>query len=217
MTLLRIAILEDEQGVIDGYHYRLAHRADFKIVLAARTGSELEAQLDGQAVDLLLLDLSVPAAPDNPRPYPISAALPRLRARHPGLAVVVVSNTADPIVIQLLIESGINGYLVKADAAAYDYLADILHMAARRELFLSTTAHAALRPPADNVPSPVTPRQRELLALCAAYPDENYTELARRLGVTASTVRNQMSEIYQRLGVRSRQSAVEEARRRGLV
>ena len=183
MTLLRIAILEDEQGVIDGYHYRLAHRPDFEIVLVVRTGSELEAALDGQAVDLLLLDLRVPAAPDNPRPYPISAALPRLRTRHPGLAVVVVSNTADPIVIQLLIESGINGYLAKSDAAAYDHLADILHMAARRELFLSTTARAVLRPPSDDVPSPVTPRQRELLVMCAAYPNENFDEIARRLEV----------------------------------
>jgi len=217
MTLLRIAILEDEQGVIDGYRYRLAHLPDFEIIFAARTGSELEAALDGQAVDVLLLDLGVPAAPDNPRPYPISAALPRLRARHPGLAVVVVSHTADPIVIQLLIESGINGYLVKSDAAAYEHLADILRMAAQRDLYLSTTAQIARRTAGDAGPGPLTRRQLELLAMCAAYANETFDEIARRQGVSASTVRNQMSEIYQRLGVRTRQAAVEEARRRGLI
>jgi len=217
MTLLRIAILEDEQGVIDGYHYRLAHLPDFEIVLAARTGSELEAALEGETVDVLLLDLGVPAAPDNPHPYPISAALPRLRARHPALAVVVVSHTADPIVIQLLIESGINGYLVKSDAAAYEHLADILHMAARHDLYLSTTAQTVLRTAVTGGPSALTRRQRELLALCAAYPNETLDEIARRQGVTPSTVRNRMSDIYARLEVRTRQAAVEEARRRGLI
>jgi DNA-binding CsgD family transcriptional regulator len=52
----------------------------------------------------------------------------------------------------------------------------------------------------------LTPRHRELLALVAA----GYTngQIARRLGISAATVRTHLQNIYERLGVSSRTAAV---------
>jgi DNA-binding CsgD family transcriptional regulator len=54
----------------------------------------------------------------------------------------------------------------------------------------------------------LTPRQFEVLSLCAAYPNGTSAELAGRLGVSSSTFRNVLSSAYLRLGVRTRNAAI---------
>jgi DNA-binding NarL/FixJ family response regulator len=56
---------------------------------------------------------------------------------------------------------------------------------------------------------------RELLRLLAGGRDTG--EIAAALGVTPKTVRNRSSQLYRRLGVRSRAQAIEVAERRGLL
>jgi DNA-binding NarL/FixJ family response regulator len=216
MPTLRLAILEHEQGIVDGYYYRLERLPDLEIVFHARTGSEFEARLEETPADVAVIDPGVPAAPGDPNPYPLTQALPRLRARRPGLAVLIVSASADATLIRVLIEFGINGYLVKSDFAAYDHLGEIMHLVAGHDLYLSATAQASLNPARPD-PNPLTPRQRELLRHCVLYPNESQQQLAGRMGISASTARNLMSDIYQRLGVATRQAAVEAARQRGLI
>jgi DNA-binding CsgD family transcriptional regulator len=60
-------------------------------------------------------------------------------------------------------------------------------------------------------------RQLEALSLCATYPDATTAELADRLGVAHSTLRNLLSGAYLRLNVRSRTAAVAKARQLGLI
>jgi DNA-binding NarL/FixJ family response regulator len=63
----------------------------------------------------------------------------------------------------------------------------------------------------------LTPRQIEVLSLCAAYPDASTSDLAEMMTISNSTVRNLLSSVYLRLGVHSRTAAVEKAREMGLV
>jgi DNA-binding CsgD family transcriptional regulator len=65
--------------------------------------------------------------------------------------------------------------------------------------------------------SPLTPRQLELLSLCAAYPDLSTADLGQMMSVSNSTVRNLLSNAYIRLNVHSRTAAVEKAREMGLI
>lgn len=57
----------------------------------------------------------------------------------------------------------------------------------------------------------------DVLSLCAAYPDKTTADIANDLGVANSTVRNLLSETYQRLNVHSRVSAVTKARQLGMI
>jgi DNA-binding NarL/FixJ family response regulator len=60
----------------------------------------------------------------------------------------------------------------------------------------------------------LTPRARDVLALVAqGLSDE---EVATRVGVSKNTVRNHVSAIYRRIGVRKRSALVVWARERGL-
>ena len=63
----------------------------------------------------------------------------------------------------------------------------------------------------------LSPRQLEALSLCAAYPDWTSADVAEKMSVSNSTVRNLLSSAYLRLGVHSRPAAIAIARQQGLI
>ncbi len=219
--VIRVAILEDHQSTIDGYLYRLQDLAQFQVVGTAAFGAQLEPLLAAHPADILILDVNVPTAPDNPNPYPILHVIPDLVQKHPDLAVLVVSMLTERALIQAVMDSGASGYTLKDDSAAIQELGSILVSVASGGVYLSEQARQKLfkhykHHPKGDEPG-LTQRQVEALSLCAAYPDESLTELAGRMSVSNSTVRNLLSGAYLRLGVSHRAAAVARARQLGLI
>ena len=213
---IRVAVLEDHQGIVDGYLFRLGKETDIKVVATARFADELELVLSQQAVDVLLLDVNVPTSPDNANPYPILHSLPRLLERFPGLNALIISMLTQPALIKAVMEAGASGYILKDDQDTIRELASVIRLIAKGGIHLSRQANDALR---NRMPSgPIlAPRQQEALSLCATYPNLTTVELADKLGVAHSTLRNLLSGAYLRLNVRSRTAAIVEAQRLGLI
>lgn len=69
--------------------------------------------------------------------------------------------------------------------------------------------------PADGVLDRLSVRQREMLALMAMGRDNS--QIAAALGLSEKTVRNQVSTIFDRMGVENRSQAIVAAREAGLV
>ena len=63
----------------------------------------------------------------------------------------------------------------------------------------------------------LNPRQLEALTLCSAYPDESTAQLAIRMDIEGSTLRNLLSGAYIKLGVRTRAAAIAKAHQMGLI
>ena len=145
MANVRVAILEDLAVVVDGYRYRLAQVPGIEIAFAAPDGQSFEAQLAATAADVVLMDVGVPTAPDNDNHYPIPAALPRLHSRYPNLNVIIVSVSADHVLIDTMLTAGATGYRVKSDTEAYERLAEIITIVADGGQYLSQTAQQLLR------------------------------------------------------------------------
>lgn len=66
-------------------------------------------------------------------------------------------------------------------------------------------------------PSGPTLSKRELEVLRQVAEDASNREVARRLFVSAASIKTHLVHIYDRLGVRDRAAAVGEAYRRGLL
>lgn len=215
---VRVAILDDHQSIIDGFIYRLSSTPEIEVVGTATVGEELDPLLSKHPADVLLLDLSVRTAPDNPNPFPILHTIPKLLHQYPNLNVLVISMFAEPGLMRSLIEAGASGYILKDDQAAFRDLGNVVLSIAHGGVFFSKKAHN-LYIQADTLESgdKLTPRQLEVISLCAAYPDASTAELAEMMSISNSTVRNLLSSVYLRLGVHSRTAAVEKAREMGLV
>lgn len=217
-ALVKVAILDDHQSTIDGYHYRLDKEPAIRIIGAAYDGEAFEALLARQPADVVLLDVYAPTSASNSSPYPILFAIPRLQQRYPALAVLVISMHTDANLIQAVLEAGASGYILKNDAATLQALAAVVLAVAGGGVHFSAEVYHSLQPSEAAARGPaLTRRQLEALSLCAAYPGEPYSHLAVLLGVTESTVRNLLSSAYVRLGVRNRAEAVHRARELQLI
>jgi len=214
---IRIAILDDHQGIIDGYIYRLSNVQDMEVVFTLSYGEALEPMLVQQPVDVLLLDVSVPTGPQNANPYPILHLIPKLLQTYPNLEVLVISMYSHRALISSIMEAGASGFILKDDQQAIRELAAIIRLVAHGGIHLSQKAHQELMKRSASLSQPLSNRQTEALSLCAAYPEADTAYLAQQMGVANSTIRNLLSGAYLKLNVRNRAAAVSKARQMGLI
>jgi DNA-binding NarL/FixJ family response regulator len=141
----------------------------------------------------------------------------RLRTARPDCAVLVLTMTRDPDVVRACLEAGAGGYLLKESAAASllvglrTVLAGGVFLGPR----IGTDALARLH---RDVPAPfdvLTARELRHVTLLAT--GSSAPEIARALGVSEKTVRNQMASILPKIGVVDRVQAALLARDSGLL
>jgi len=215
---VRVAILENHQGIIDGYQFRLGSTPDIEIVATACYGEDLEPMLAQAPVDVLLLDVHVPTSADNLNPYPILYLIPRLLQTYPNLVILVISMHLQRKLIEAVMEAGASGYVLKDDRATIRDLASVIRSAANGGIHLSQSVYQKLgKSQSANEAQTLAPRQLEVLSLYAAFPDISTAELASRLSVANSTIRNLLSGAYLKLNVRTRAAAIAKARQLGLL
>ncbi len=213
---IRLAILDDHPAIIDGYLYRLNKEIDIEVVATGFYGDELEPMLEQHTVDMLLLDIHVATSCENPNPYPILFVIPRLLQQYPRLAILVISMHAQRTMIRAVMEAGSSGYVLKDDVTSIQQLASVVRTVAGGGIHLSGRAYELLKKrPADDLEG-LSARQVEALSLCAAYPDASTAELAQKMNITSSTLRNLLSGAYLKLDVRTRAAALAKARQMGL-
>lgn len=216
---IRVAILEDQQIVADGYSFRLQGAPEFEIAGIATVYSDWEPLLAAHPADIALMDVKVPTALDNPIPYPILSVMPQLIQTYPEMAFLVISAYCEPTLIQGVMEAGANGYILKDDNTLLRELKNVLvSVVASRGIYLSPQAkEMLLQRESISAELSLTPRQVEALSLCASHPTRSTKELAAQMNVACSTFRNLLSQTYLRLGANGRNAAVIKAEQLGLL
>jgi two-component system, NarL family, nitrate/nitrite response regulator NarL len=218
-ALVRVGILEDHQSIIDGYHYRLGLNPAIEVVGVAWNGAELTTLLAATPMDVLIMDVNVPTAHDNPNPFPILHVLSRLAETQPALSVLIITMIAERVLIRALMEAGAHGYILKDESAIIEeQLGSIVVSLAAGGNFVSPRVFDLLnkgRAKPDDVQ--LTPRQIEALSLCIAHPNWTRIQLAEAMAVTHSTARNLLSGAYLRLGVNTLSAAIAKAQAIGLI
>jgi len=213
---IRVAILDDHLSIIDGYRFRLEKDAKLSVVGIGTYGEDLDDIFSNHEVDVLILDINVPTSKENSNPYPILHSIPKMLHHHLGLKILVISMYHQATLVKSVIDAGASGYILKDDRQAIQELASIVKTIAQGGMHFSRQAHEQLFKKFANHQG-LTPRQLDVISLCAAYPEKTTGDIAKELGVANSTVRNLLSDTYQRLGVHSRVSAVTKARQLGII
>jgi two-component system, NarL family, nitrate/nitrite response regulator NarL len=211
---IKVTIMDDHQSIVDGYLYRLRSVPQIEVVDTISYGDELEPALKKQPADVLLLDVLVPISLNNPNPYPILHTIPKLLELYPDLVVLVISMHAERGLIRAVMEAGASGYILKDDRERIQELGKwVVSVAAGGVCFSDRALKAFL----NTKDQRFSTRQLEALSLCAAYPNSKTAELARKMKIANSTVRNLLSNAYLKLGVQTRAAAVAKARQMGII
>ena len=210
--MIRVLIADDHAVVREGLRAFLALQDDVEVVGEAADGEEAVQAVVRLQPDVALVDLVMPRVDGL-------EAIKRIRALDAATRVIVLTSFADEDKMLPAVRAGAVGYLLK-DVAPQDLVAAIrtvhggetlLHPAVVREL-VREVAGDGLQPPADN---PLTPREREVLALIARGRANK--AIAFELGVAEKTVKTHVSNILAKLGVSDRTQAALYAVREGLV
>lgn len=215
---IRVAILDDHPSIIDGYLFRLKDNPEVHVVGTGSYGHDLEPLLAEHHADLLILDVSVPTSFANPNPYPVLHVIPKLLQEHTELAILIVSMHNQSTLIKAVMDAGASGYILKDDQESIQKLGEIIVSVANGGIYFSQQSYQQLlKRQSEELDPSLTPRQKEVLSLCASRPDLTTAKLADALDVSPSTLRNLLSNIYVRLDVRNRQAAIAKARQLGLI
>jgi DNA-binding NarL/FixJ family response regulator len=213
MKPLSVLIADDHPLFRKGMKALLASLPAIELVGEATSGQEAVEMAVARQPDVVLMDLQMPDGGGL-------AATRELRRLSSNTRVLIVTLFADDDSIFAALQAGAHGYILK-DADEAEMARAIRAVGEGEAIFSPSIASrlmdyfAATR---QQVPQEIFPelteREREILTLIAR--GESNTAIAERLTITVKTVRNHVSNIYNKLQVADRAQAAIRARDAGL-
>jgi len=193
---MRIVVAEDSVLLREGIA-RLLEDAGLEVVGQAGTGDELLLKVRSYKPDVAIVDIRMPPTQTDEG----LRAAKEIREKHPGTAVLVLSQYLEPAyALELLSESAEGvGYLLK------DRVADVTEFVAAVKrvgeggsaLDPSVVSQLVGRRRADDPIGQLTPREREVLELMAEGLSNS--AIAERLVVTERAVEKHVTSIFAKL------------------
>ncbi len=209
---IRIVLADDHPLFRDGLRALLVSVDDAEVVAEATTGEEVVAcALDVQP-DVVVMDLHMPELNGI-------EATRRIVETSPHVGVLVLTMIEDDDAVFAAMRAGARGYLVKGSNQA-EILTAIRAVASGEAVFGPAIARRLIEyfssPPSGGTQAfpQLTQREREVLELVAR--GESNPAIARRLVLSEKTVRNHVSNIFNKLHVVDRAQAIVKAREAGL-
>ena len=210
-----LLIVEDDRLLRDSLVADVrASNADWQVMSADSVAAAL-ALLESNAPDAVFLDLGLPDGNGF-------GLIRRIRQRHPGCEILVITVFADEQRVLRSLESGASGYILKTDLPQFAgrLLSTIVAGGSPISPAIARRLIERLRPPAPHARAgqgqePLSQREAEILGMCAK--GLRYAEIAGALGLSVHTVNAHLKSVYRKLMVNSRGEAVFEARRAGLL
>lgn len=213
--MIRVALVDDQTLVRQGIRSLLGLSDEIEVVGEGDDGEAALALLQTVDVDVLLLDLRMP------RRDGIST-LEELAERGSRVPVLVLTTFDDDELVLRALRAGARGYLLK-DVTLDQLVGAIRTLAAGGTLLQPGLTDrlfraAAARPAGVESyerPEPLTARETDVLRLAAAGYSNG--EIAAALHLASGTVKNHLSSVFLKLGVRDRTRAVLRALELGLL
>jgi two-component system response regulator DesR len=196
--VIRLLLAEDQAMMRGALALLLGLEDDLEVVAEVGRGDEIVPTALRVRPDVALLDIELPGGNG------IDAAR-ELRAALPECAVIVVTTFGRPGYLRRAMDAGARGFLVKDGPV--EGLADAVRTVCAGGTVvdpeLATSALAAGT-------SPLTDRERDVLG--AAEDGSTVNDIAGRLHLSESTVRNYLSSAIGKTGTRNRIEALRAAR-----
>lgn len=213
MNELRVLIADDHPLFRKGMRTLLESMPDIVVAGEATTGAETFEQATALKPDLVLMDLQMPEGGGL-------EATRRLTAADPQIHILVVTLYEDDDSVFAALRAGARGYILK-DADEEEMMRAIRAIGKGEAIFSPAIAARLMNYFAGTrtIVSPeifpeLTEREREILQLIAR--GESNATIAEQLSISLKTVRNHVSNIYNKLQVADRAQAAIRAREAGL-
>ncbi|MBK6709068.1 MAG: response regulator transcription factor [Chloroflexi bacterium] len=218
---IRVLLVDDQALFREGLHTLLSVWPDLEVVGEAGNGQEALDAAARLKPDVVLMDLRMPVLDGV-------AATRRLLEKMPQVKIIVLTTFDDDDHVFDGLRAGAVGYLLK-DVPS-EKLVEAIRAAAAGQSFLqpsvaakvvaeftrlTAVAQETAVSPQNILIEPLSEREQEILALVATGASNK--EIASELFIAEGTVKNHVTNILGKLGVRDRTQAALKAREIGLI
>ena len=201
--MIRIVLVDDHAVVRSGYRRLLCAEPDFDVVGEAASAPEANALVQQVRPDVAIVDLSLKGSSGL-------EAIAGMRARQPGLRVLVLSMHDSAGHVAQALKAGAHGYLTKRSEP--EELITGIRAVMNGTRVLSSDVAAAVAPaPLDGL----TPREFDMLRLLVH--GESVQAIATQLTISPKSVLNTLTSVRQKLGADNDFRLMHLAARLGIV
>jgi DNA-binding NarL/FixJ family response regulator len=207
---MRVLVVDDHSLFRDGI-VSLLEAGGHEVVGQGSNGLEAIDLAEALRPDLILLDIHMPVMTGL-------TALKQIKARTPGVNVVMLTVSEEDKDILESIRAGANGYLLKQINAAEFF--QLLESMQRGEAAISPSVATRLvrhLGPSDSRSQRALLSERELEVLRLVADGKPNHEIAAALSVSENTVKFHLKNILQKLNVSNRLEAVRAATQMGIL
>lgn len=223
--MIRVLLVDDQTLIRQGIRLLLEIEADIQVVGQAANGLEALQQTASLLPDVVLMDVRMPEMDGV-------TATREMTSRFPDVKVIILTTFEDDETVFEGLKAGARGYLLK-DISSEEMAAAIRKVAAGEALIQSRITRkvlaefSRLASAADQRPSAktgdgsnnnliaLTDREHEVLRALAQGLSNR--EIAERLVITEGTVKNHVSNLIEKMGVRDRTQAILKGQELGLI
>lgn len=202
--MIRTLLVDDHAIVRTGFRALIERAADIAIVAECAGPDEARQVLERDAVDVLVLDISL-------RGDSGLAVLPDLRARYAALKILMLSMHEAPVYVGEALAKGADGYITKT-AAPEELIAGIRAVYAGERYLSTDVANVRLRPAQVDL---LSARERDVFVAIARGRVPK--QIAVELGLAIKTVYVHRANVLAKLGVRNDHDLYRVALENGLV
>lgn len=211
---IRVVLVDDHDLLRRGMKTMLETEDDIEVVGEASDGSKVMPLVEETFPDVVLIDVVMP----NKDGIVTTA---EIKEQHPNVGVVVLSGHDERQFIFDALKAGASGYLLKT-AELDEVLATVRAVSRGQAKIDPEVASKVLQEfqtyqqaEVSEVYQPLTPREKEILQLMSeGLPNKT---IATRLSISERTVTTHVANIYTKLQVNNRVSAIQEAMRRRIL
>lgn len=216
--MIKIIICDDQSLFREALRTLLGAFPDLQVIGEAANGEEALRLVVSASPDVVLMDLRMPVMDGV-------EATRRINQLGKTVKVIVLTTFDDDETVFDGLRAGAVGYLLK-DVSS-EKLVEAIHSAYSGDYFLlpsitakvvsefSKISKPSRRIKDESIPDPLSPREVEILRIVATGASNK--EIADQLFISEGTVKNHLSSILGKLGVRDRMQAILRAKELGII
>ena len=214
--MIKVLLVDDQTLIRQGIRLLLEIEPDIQVVGQAANGQTAIEQVEALQPDVVLMDVRMPEMDGV-------AATRELSARNPEVKVIILTTFEDDETVFEGLKAGARGYLLK-DISSEEMAQAVRKVAAGQALIeprltrkvlaefsrlaTATDQQTPAKAAGFSESLPVQLTDRELEVLQALARGLSNREIAEQLVITEGTVKNHVSNLIDKLGVRDRTQAV---------
>ena len=211
MTHIKIAIVDDHAMVRSGLRGFFTDQTDIEVVAEASDGAQALDVVRQHALDVLVLDISMPKQSGMD-------VLARIQAHAPDLGILILSGYPEEHYAVSLLRRGVSGYLNK-QCEPEDIVTAVRRIAGGNRYITPQVAEmlaCQLNRP-DNAAAHDQLSARELQVLLRLAQGETVGDIAESLFLSAKTVSTYRTRILEKMGLASNSDLTYYALKNGLL